>query len=138
MDTIHYLLPDKILYVPLNGHLSLDELCRIGKHTIHLAENSPTPPVHFIIDETNLQDIPRHLPSLIKTTNWLGHPKIGVVVLYGAQNQLIRFVTATIAQFAGAQFRLANSFNESVAYLQVLDDSLPDLRHISPTTVQDT
>ncbi len=138
MGTARYLLPNKILYVSFNGHLSLDDLCRAGKHAISLAQRSPTPPVHFIIDETNLEDVPRHLPSLIKTTDWLGHPKIGVVILYGAQSQLIRFVTATIAQFAGAQFRLATEFDEAIAYLQVLDETLPDLSALTPETVQDT
>ena len=120
------------------GQVTVEDLRRAGEVTTHLLETHSHPCVHFIVNGANLEDVPRHLPSIIENVRWLSHPKIGIAVIYNTDNQLIRFIVATVSQFAGLHFRFAGSFDEAVAYLQILDETLPDLRSITTETVQDT
>lgn len=114
---------DRVLYVRFWDNLTLDEAQQISAiNTRHLAEG--TPPVHIVVDITQLQTFPTNIRFNTGVTSYLKSSNLGWVVVVGEMNALLNFALAIIGQFARIMYTRRDSLESALEFLQKRDSTL--------------
>ncbi len=123
-----WLIENRVFYNEYNGDVSADDLRRMATANLKYLESSDAPLVHCFVNAENLSKMPVNLTALRDSTlPTLQHPRMGWVIAYGTNNPLLSFLGSTVTQLFQTRYRLFDSYERAVEFLQSVDETLPDL-----------
>ncbi|MCU0498733.1 MAG: hypothetical protein MUF87_15385, partial [Anaerolineae bacterium] len=121
-----WLAQDRVWYARAYGTLTSNDVKEANIEAAGMIRIG-TPPVHFIIDTTGIQNFPINLKDSSDTSMFLREDNLGFT-MYVTTNMMIRFITQTITQVAKMDFRVVKTLEEALQLLQILDQTLPPLQ----------
>jgi hypothetical protein len=105
------------------GTLTLEEAHEISDmNSRRLAEG--TPPVHIVVDVTQLERFPTSVRLNTNVTQYLRSPNLGWVVAVGDMGPLLNFAFSIIGQVARFNYARRDSLQAALQYLQQQDVTL--------------
>jgi len=81
-------------------------------------------PVHLIVDDSAMKEVPLQLSELRKGFSFLEHPRLGWVLVYGRHHPIDNFMFAVIHQMVKIRFRRFEREAEALAFLQQIDTAI--------------
>jgi hypothetical protein len=118
-------VPQQVLYLYFTGVYTEAEFLAADSTLVDYLHHSQATLVHFIMDQRHLIAQPGiQFQSRAKIGN---HARLGWVVIFGANNSFIRFVSKVVTGIFKVRIWYVDTFEEAVAFLQYVDSSLPDL-----------
>jgi hypothetical protein len=119
---------NRVVLVHVQDELTLDDMATLDQQIIEFLRQGSqvTPLIHLIVDMQAMTKMPINLAQVHHTLTHLKEPALGWTVMVG-MSPVMRFVASTVAQMAGARFRMFPTPEEAVAFLISLDESIIDL-----------
>ena len=114
---------NRIVLSALIGNISIEELMAESRIIAPMVTNGKAP-VHVIVDTTKMGRSPTNLMQVKDTVPYLKYPNMGVMVIIGGNNPLVRFMSTAIGQLLGVRLRVTGSLDEAEALLRQLDATL--------------
>ncbi len=115
--TMRWIYEHRIIYVRLYETLTTEELALYGKDLAALLNAAPEPPVHILLDDTDLKQFPRHVTDFRPIMGLMRHPKIGWLVAYGNPNPLAHYVSQIVSKVARLRYKRVDSKREALKFL---------------------
>lgn len=128
MQLVDYWLVEKrVIYYEVGGKLSLADLQTLNDViTGYLNEGEPGHLVHALIHVKPIPETPR-LADLLKTCDYLQHPRYGWAIFWGFQNPFLNMLAYWVYIATKVRYRAVANEQEAILFLQDVDPSLPDL-----------
>jgi hypothetical protein len=82
-----------------------------------------TPPIHIILDTTNVKKHPMNVAKLRQASKILDHPAVGWIVLISS-NPVIHFLATVVTQITKSRYRSASSVEEAIPFLREQDQTI--------------
>jgi hypothetical protein len=117
-----WLVPERVILSTLVGVSTLKDIELSNEEVLDML-NAGTPPIHIIVDCTNLESIPVNLTQVISRMTHLHDPNLGNVVAFGV-NRWVRFMASAIFPFTKTQIHFVNSRKEAITSIKQLDDTI--------------
>ena len=113
---------DHVLYVHLDGDMTLDDWARISDEMCAWIDAQPHS-VHVIVDTSNVGNHPYNAVQFQKATTWASLNNLGWTVLL-SENRLVNILATTTLEFFGKNFQQADSVEDAVNFLTAEDSTL--------------
>ncbi|MCU0515064.1 MAG: hypothetical protein MUE40_21115 [Anaerolineae bacterium] len=122
--TIHWLAPERVLLVTVNGDILADEALRLDVEVIAQCRSTPRT-LYVLLDMTGA----RSLPALFTLLNTRAYrePNVGWWVVYGSGNTLVRTLILVTASTLRLKLRLLKDRTGALRFLNIIDRTLPPL-----------
>lgn len=119
----------RVMLLRLLGNVKLDDAAEAHRCIVQFL-NEGTPLVHILTDLSEVEQFPTNLAALQHVMPAIDNPDLGWMLIYGAGNPMLRFVTSTITQLMmpGSRHRMLNTLDESLTFLQGQDTTLGNLK----------
>ena len=125
-----WLVPGKVVYSRVIGKITLEELSNVSEMTIKMFEESDSPLIHLIIDESELDKLPVSIKSFSEASTLLKHPQMGWMIMYGTDDRMAKFMSTIITGIAKVRHRRFRTFEECLAFLKTVDSTLPTVEEM--------
>lgn len=122
IQTVDWLLPERVLYVRMWGDVALDELQAHNLRMLDLLNASPIP-LYLFLDARERGSIPRNLNTLRRAVEYTGHKNLAGL-LHVSTNSTVNAVSEILSKVLRAKYRQFQTFEEATDYLKRLN---PDL-----------
>ena len=123
-----WFLESRIFYNEYWGDVTAEEIRQLAEFNLEYLDHSDAPLVHAFINIEAMGSFPVNLSALRDSTlTTLRHPKMGWLIAYGKNNRFVSFLIPLVTQLFQTRYRLFDTYEEAVAFLQSVDTSLPDL-----------
>jgi hypothetical protein len=119
---LEWLQDKRIVREVLSGEFDLAASTELAAATAKCLEEG-TAPIHLIIDVTDMVKSPTNLRSINSVTDYMKDPKLGWVVLIGA-NTMVKFISSVISHITKFKFTTVANLDEAVSFLQKQDATL--------------
>ncbi len=128
---ISWLVEGRVVLVYMAGSPDLEEASVFDQEIRSYLQEATAPLAHVILNVSELEQLPS-LTTLSKF-HWPRHPKTGWMVVYPQPNRITGFVMSVASQLFNARFRPFDTLDETLAFLQEVDSTLPDLSNVTVT-----
>lgn len=122
----YWFLSNRIIMVQIEGDVLAEDL---RGHAIHAMLENANEPVHILLSERNINKRPK-LPDYRKA-EWLSHPTVGDVVIYGLEQPSIERVWIVVSRLFGKSIQVVPTITDALASLNATDSTLPDFSHMN-------
>lgn len=122
---IAWYIPNRIFLVHISGDVSRDDLAAFNMDVYRYLESSPTPPVHSIVDDSQLGKVGIGFTEVQTLLSAVFHPHVGHMLVVGPGNPIFNFLGSLITRLGGVQYRRFPTLEEAVNYLHQVDATLP-------------
>ena len=114
-----WLKEDRIVFAELVGEFAGEEMITFNEHLRDSYLVKGKPPVHIICDISSLVAYPRNV-KMIRNGSEISmkHPNVGWVIIVGHDNRMLRFLSSTVFQLLGINFKMASSLEEAEKVLE--------------------
>jgi hypothetical protein len=121
----------RVMLLRLLGNVTLDDAAEAHRCIVQFL-NEGTPLVHILTDLSEVEQFPTNLAALQRVMPPIDNSNLGWMLIYGAGNPMLRFVTSTITQLMmpGSRHRMLNTLDESLAFLKGQDATLGNLKSV--------
>lgn len=130
--TWHPDYPNAVVLIQLKGDVTTEDMRYISDTAIGLANNSPLPIVHNLIDGREMTKLPISLKQLKESISpERKSPKLAWVIILltpSDTRSLFSFMITALSHFFDFKFRMFYSISEGVAFLEENDSGLSPLR----------
>jgi len=125
---LNWLLEGRILYIQLTGVLTIDDIKDASQRGVDMLDPSMNLPVHTIHDSRNIIEPPKNVRALFEVSKAaLQDPRLGWMINVSSQNQFLTYMITMMGKLTGSEFRFESSVSEALNFLQMVDQTLPDL-----------
>jgi hypothetical protein len=114
-QNIAWLIEKQIIILHVTGDVALEEM-QVADAEINAHLTAGDPPVHMLVDIKEMGKFPFDLIGLRKTTNYLQHPNLGHITVYGASRMASSFAQM-IVSLAGVKARFVRDYTDALNYL---------------------
>ena len=121
---IAWLVENRIIHVAINGDITVDVLNAMTDDVVRLLDGNNTSQVHLLINDKHIKVVPKQILKMLNTSRSLRHPRLGWLIIYGTDNKLFRFLTQMLSRMINLKHRRFLTLEESVAFLQTIDETL--------------
>jgi hypothetical protein len=122
----------QLLITRAYGNVSVQEAVEMSAvATQRLQEGKP--PIHFLVDITDIQKFPTNILQLKNTVGHLRHPHMGWLVVVG-NNSLLNTLGTIISQLLGTNFRTFRTRKNALDFLEQVDPRLAASRENEHST----
>ncbi len=125
MSSTRWFVENKIIITDFIGDISLDDLKSSGMQVMQLLEQSDSPLVHLITNETDLLSLPSSIKEMSESSPFMKHPQMGWMIMYGSEDRLAKFKAAIVTGIVQTRHRRFLTLQESLEFLVAMDKSLP-------------
>ncbi len=122
---IQWLVPDRVIIAQISGDIAIEEVTEINREFTALLDAGRAP-IYIINDLRHLGKFPFDLIGVRRATTFFRHPKLGLVVAYGAMRPASVF-SQVLTQIAGVKLRFARNHDEAVQLLMAEDAEIKAL-----------
>lgn len=125
---VRWHIENEIIYLAYRGDTTLDDVQQ-SAHMLHtLIEDTDRQLVHVLVDLTQVGSYPNNIASLKRASaSALAHPRLGWMIFYGIENQLLQFVVSTLTQMFSLRSQIVSTEDEAIGLLQQVDSTLPSI-----------
>lgn len=123
---IQWHTPQRVIYAHIWGQSSAEEAQQVAQRFQTLLDETTSGPVHLIIENSQLENIPTNLKGMKETLVYLAHPHIGWVVGVAKPNPAVQFMEQFLIQNFKLRFHHADTLDEALHFLRLQDRSLND------------
>lgn len=127
---IEWLVENKVIIGKPEGDPSPDDLQKASDTYRTLLDASDAPLVHVLVDESKLDTLPVSMKVLTDNLDFLKHPRLGWFILFGNNDPMKKFVSATLSGMTKIRNRRFATFEESIEFLTKVDSTLPSTEEI--------
>jgi hypothetical protein len=122
----------RVMLLRLLGNVTLDDAAEAHRCIVQFL-NEGRPLVHILTDLSEVEQFPTNLAALQHAMPPIDNSDLGWMLIYGAGNPMLRFVTSTITQLMmpGSRYRMLNTLDESLTFLKGQDTTLGNLMSAS-------
>jgi len=125
------MLDEVILQGTLTGEVSLEEVEQLAVALGDHIDGSERALVHVMLDLTAASALPTSVKDVAEASRpFMGHDRLGWVVVYGADDQMLQYMTSTVAKMYSSRFTLADDRAAALHHLSRVDATLPDLDNL--------
>ncbi|MCU0514023.1 MAG: hypothetical protein MUE40_15815 [Anaerolineae bacterium] len=134
IQSIDY-VPGRVVYSRATGITTVPELLEAVHYFEDQARQTSAPLLHVISDLRQARQMPT-LHELV-AMNVPQNEKLGWMLIVGS-NKFFHFISSVLAGMFKTRFRYYETLEQAIAFLQSVDESLPDLQapeyrqHINP------
>lgn len=129
-------IKNRVFFNEYNGQTTADDLVAMSEANLEYLENSDAPLVHCIVNIENMTQVPLNIRVVQSgTVKSLRHPKMGWLIAYGKSDKMMSFIAQAVTQIFKTRYRLVDTYQEAVEFLQSVDATLPDLSSMTPPSV---
>jgi hypothetical protein len=123
-----WFLQDRVVLFEFSGVVTFEEVVSALETSASIVNESQGQSVHFLHDWSQLERFPTNILQIRKETNApIGDlRKLGWMVVYGAENRLLRYISQTVLQVFKIRFRMFIRAEDAIAYLRQMDPTLPE------------
>ena len=124
-----WFLENRIVLFKFSGIVTFEEVVDSLEISAQIVNESEVDRVHFLHDWTDLDRFPTNILQIRKETNAPIRDlhKLGWLVIYGAENRLLRYISQTVLQVFKIRFRMFTQAEDAISYLRKMDPTLPEL-----------
>lgn len=109
---------DNIMLIELEGDVVLEDLQAMSQEGIKLVADAPKR-VHAIVDTSKMNSTPLSLRHTMGSVKQERHPNQGFTIMVMPEtNAITGFVSSTIMQMLGLEYRLVRSLDEAEKIIQ--------------------
>lgn len=130
LNEIKWLVDHKILLIKVNGDVTLEVVQETSAKVLELIESSSSSTIHIFVDESNQGKMLKSVKLFTEAGQFVKHPKVKWLVVYGNEDPFAKFLAAAIAGIARVQYYRASTFEDAIRFLSAVDINLPDLGHL--------
>ena len=130
MSTTRWFVKNKIIITDFIGDISLDDLKESGMKVMELLEQSDSPLVHLLTNETYLLSLPSSIKEISESSPFMQHPQMGWMIMYGSEDRLAKFKAAIVTGIVKTRHRRFLTLSESLDFLVAMDKSLPSIEEM--------
>lgn len=127
---IQWFVYGRIIRANISGDITIEDLENGSNTTIALIEESDAPLVHIVTDETDMGSLPTSLKLYSDAVEFMGHDRMGWLLMYPSTNSMSKFLSSTVAGIAKARYRRFESLEESLRFLVSIDTTLPSIEEM--------
>ncbi|MEL6149843.1 MAG: hypothetical protein AAFV33_19075 [Chloroflexota bacterium] len=120
---IGWLVPDRVIYFKMIGHVRAVELLSDPTPTISRMEASPQPFIHCIFDYSIVEDIPGL--NVFAQSEFPRHPKFGWSVDFAHPSVVTRFILSTTGTLFNLKTRSLDTYAEAISFLNQIEPAIP-------------
>ena len=124
---LSWLVENRVVYLYGYGVNELEDLIKIDREINAYMDESSAELVHTFIDLRRLQKMPS-LAAQNKLWTYPKHKRAGWQVFIGLDDPIQRMIISVLVGLFKARFRRFSTPEEGLAFLQYVDDTLPDLK----------
>jgi hypothetical protein len=122
---IRWYIQDRVVFTEVEGAFSLDELATFTDDIITNYLDQGQAPVHCIGHMSQMTSFPTQVNQVLKTAKaFMKHPKMGVLIIVGHGNPIMRFVGSMVSQASKVEFYVVETESEALERLNRLDSTL--------------
>ena len=129
-STTRWLVENKIIITDFVGDVTLDELKSNAMMVAKLLDESTSPLVHLLTNETDLISLPISIKQLSESSPFMEHPRMGWMIMYGNEDRLSKFKAAIVTGITKTRHRRFLTLEESLEFLVSVDKSLPTVEEM--------
>ena len=114
-----------LLYERAFGTLTLDEIAELHQGEIKAIEQANFP-IHVLVDLRLLEHFPASLIEIKNKVSVIENQNLRWMILVINTNRVLKFLASVVMQiiFRHARYRVVNSMDEAVAFLEDMDSTL--------------
>ena len=113
----------RVIHVRAYGDVTIDEMHAFNEQvTAMLDEGDPL--VHLIVEDNDVEGMPKSLQTFKEAMPFAGHPDLGWVLPVGNSSPILHFLTNMAAKIYRVRYQRMDSFAEAVAFLKGQDPSV--------------
>jgi len=119
----------RVAFVRFWGEITVHDVVEALDISARLVDEGAQPHVHFLHDWTEINNFPTNIIQIRQKSNVAleDEEKLGWMVVYGLDNRLLRFISQTVLQVFGIRFRMFETQEEAIAFLNEIDPTLPSI-----------
>jgi hypothetical protein len=114
--SVRWYRPGRTILVTVSDALTLDTIRAISHETETLIA-SGIPPIHLLVDITQLTTFPGIALDVFRASAPLSNPKVDWLVVFGRKSRLIDSILAIYRRLTRARIELVDTLEEAVALL---------------------
>lgn len=120
----HWYVDNRVVFTEVSGQFSLDELASFTEAIINYLDEGQAP-VHCIGDMSQMTSFPTQVNQVLKTAKtFMKHPNMGVLIIVGQGNPIMKFVGSMVSQATKVEFYVTETETEAIERLNRLDSTL--------------
>jgi hypothetical protein len=123
--SVDWLIKDRLIFVSISGDITLEDVAALNESITALLDAGQAP-IHMLADIKDMGKFPFDLISMQRTSTYLKHPKLGLVMMYGASRIASSFAQM-ITQIAGIKLRVVQSYTDALKHLMEEDAEIKAL-----------
>lgn len=125
----YWLEENKIAYIEYIGDFDDEGVIELNRFVAENYLDKGDPPVHNIIDASQLGSFPKNLSALREGSSYsVKHPNAGWMILVGfGSNPLLKFLSSAVSQVLGVKFKQVDTLEDAKSILRRVDNSLATL-----------
>lgn len=125
--TQEWLIENAVIHSTYAGDLSIEDFQESVSNVVAYFDASDRPLVHVLVDNKDVESHPTRLGELNRLTRpMFDHPKMGWLIIYGYTNPVAKFLSKMLAQIFKTRFRMVETYDEAVEFLQWVDTTLSE------------
>lgn len=118
-----WLLEDHTIEVIATGTVAAEEIAAMSQNIVRMYEGSPAAGISIIIDETEMDSLPTNIAAVLKSADFLRHPKVDWFIMVGDKNRVIQLISNAVAQLIGIKrFRRFSTKQEATQFLNDMEN----------------
>jgi hypothetical protein len=126
--TMSWYLPGRIILTVFEGEVTAEEIRAASEESVTMLEASEAPLIHFIHDGSLITRFPGNLKEVVNAFQVAAsHPKLGWTLAHDVKITAVDFIGNLAARVFRVRYRILDSRQDVLAFLQEVDVSLPDL-----------
>ena len=132
---IDWFIEDQVIMHRFPATVDLEQLTE-QFNTINdmIDENANVPLIHVLMNAEDLRQYPKQMAKLGGTVKkLLDNSRLGWVIIFGSDDRIVKFIASAIASMFKTRFRFFYTQEEAFAFLNSVDENLPDLSKYQTT-----
>lgn len=127
-NEIKWLVNDKVLLIKVNGDVTVERVQDTSAQVLELLESTPSNAIHIMVDETNQGRMIRSLKLFSSAGEFIKHPKVNWLIVFGNEDPIANFLAAALAGLARVQYRRVATLDEARRFVEKIDLSLSEVK----------
>lgn len=125
----YWLEENKIAFIEYIGDFDDRAVIELNQFVAENYLEKGNPPVHNIIDATQLGSFPKNLSALREGSSYsVHHPNTGWILLVGfGSNPILKFLSSAVGQVLGIKFKQVETLEDAKSILRRVDNTLAQL-----------
>lgn len=121
---VEWLIPDRVIIGQYAGMISREETVAANQEILNLLEESPSPYIHLILEDTLMESFEPGVTEVCKLASYIRHPKLRWSVAAGPLSPVLELFASVMTRLAGARYRRCATLKEAIYFLAEQDEDV--------------